>query len=437
MAAAVESRTRQPGLRGLLGYVQEAGKLYMRLARGLFALGRARAPVLPWGGDVYVFRWADVRSVLERPEDFSVRIFGMRMSDTTGITFLGMDPSPRYELESNALRRALGVPDPRPRAADQPGSDPLGRLPFVRRFGAELSQRQISEALKTRNEIDVVNDLADVVPLRFARELFGIPEPDPPAILEWFKAISFYVFSPANHRWAEPAQRAGKSAAAHFERVVRERQAEIRAGRQTPDDVLGRLIAAQGGPGGLSDDAIARSLSFISGAMMPTSWLFIEAVDRLLRLGRAARRRLHRCAVERDRAAVRAYLIEAARFFPFPYFIIRYAEREARIGQRVVPPGTTVRLVIGSALFDRDAIHDPRRFVPGRPETESMLFGHGPHLCQGKDIAEELMTEMAIALFSRENLRRAPGPRGYIRYGPKKVIPTGPYPQSLILRADG
>jgi cytochrome P450 len=387
---------------------------------------------------VWVTRWHDIRSVMERPEDFSVRLFAMRMSDTTGNTFLGMDPSDAYRAESSAFRAALEVPDPRPGAA--PHSQGLGRLDWTRRFAADLASRQVSDALKRsrKNEIDVVNDLADVVPLSFAREFFGTPEPDPPEILDWFKAISFYVFSPGPYHWATAAKAAGRSAANYFTELVRRRHAAIQAGQATPDDVLGRLIAAQAGPNGLPDEAIARCLSFVSGAMMPTSWLFIEAVDRLMRLPHEERERLHRLALEGDRVSVRAYVIEAARYFPFPYVIIRYAEREARIGGKRVSPGANIHLVIGSAALDRRAVPRPRRFEPGRPESQYMLFGHDVHLCMGKDIAEEIMTEMAIALFSRANLRRAPGPRGYIRYLPdKKAIPYGPYPASFVLRADG
>jgi hypothetical protein len=34
-------------------------------------------------------------------------------------------------------------------------------------------------------------------------------------------AISFYVFAPAAYDWAAPAQRAGREAAAYFQRLVR------------------------------------------------------------------------------------------------------------------------------------------------------------------------------------------------------------------------
>lgn len=333
------------------------------------------------------------------------------------------------------MRAALEVPDPRPQGDGSVTPHDVGRLPWVRRFAAELSRRQIEDALKRsrKGEIDVVRDLADVVPLAFAREFFGTPEPQPPALLYWFKAISFYVFAGRPYDWAEAAQQSGRRVARHFRELARERKQAIAAGDRTPDDVLGRLLA-----GGLDDDAIARSLSFISGAMMPTSWLFIEAVDRLMRIPPWRRAELHRHAVAGDRAAVRAYVIEAARFFPFPFEIIRYAECETEIAGKRIAPGTLVRLLIGSAALDPRAVPDPESFVPGRPESQYMLFGHDLHLCMGKDIAEELLTEMAIALFSRVGLRRAPGPRGHIRY-PRdaKAIPYGPYPASFVLRADG
>jgi cytochrome P450 len=435
MTPAPRDRTQGFGPWRLLHYVSSSWNLRNRGRRILLTLLRRFLPVLRWRGTAYVWRWADVRSVLARPAEFSVRIFGMRMADTTGITFLGMNPSQQYELESGALRAALGVPDVRPRAR---GPQDLGRLTSVRRFGAELSHRQITDALKRTNEIDVVTDLADVVPLHFAREFFGLPEPDPehPKIQEWFRAISYYVFGPKNYDWAVPAQHAGRAAAEHFRRLVRDRHDALAAGVATPDDVLGRLIRAKTSPSGLDDDAIARSLSFISGAIMPTSWLFIEAVDRLMRLGPRQRQHLHECAVQNDAAAVRAYVIEAARFFPFPFFILRYAERDSEIAGRKIARGSTINLVIGSATLDSRGIRRAGRFVAGRPESEYMLFGHDVHLCQGKDIAEELMTQMALALFSRVNLHRAPGLQGYIRYGPKGSIPYGPYPRSLILLAD-
>lgn len=425
-----------------ISFLYDPLDLRWRATRWLLPGLRRFFPILRLRGMFNVLRAEHVRSVLENHQDFSVAIFRDRMMETMGLTFLGMDPSgdyaKQYERESGALRGALGVPDPQWPVADGDGPERLGRLAWVRRFGAEVSRRRVEDAVERRGEIDVVQDLADFVPLDFARTFFGTPEPDQdkPRILHWLKIISFYLFAPNAKAFRALARRAGQEISAHFQRLVEARHADLAAGRETPDDVLGRLISAQRQPGGIADEAIVRTLGFISGAIMPTSWLFITVVDRLLRIRRAQRKELHALARERNEAGVRAYVIEAARSFPFPFFILRYAERDTKIGGRPVPRGSIVNLVIGSATTDSRAIPHAGRFDPDRGESDYMLFGHGPHLCQGKDIAEELMTQMAMALFSRRNLRRAPGRRGYVCFGPKGVIPDGFYPRSLILEVD-
>ena len=67
------------------------------LTRILGPLARRIRPVLRRGNTFNVLRARDVRSVLARPDEFSVAIFAMRMTETMGLTFLGMDPSqPEY-----------------------------------------------------------------------------------------------------------------------------------------------------------------------------------------------------------------------------------------------------------------------------------------------------------------------------------------------------
>ena len=59
-----------------------------------------------------------------------------------------------------------------------------------------------------------------------------------------------------------------------------------------------------------------------------------------------------------------------------------------------------------------------------------MLFGHGHHLCLGKEIAEALMTEMAKPLLLLD-LERPIGP---LEMGPKGRVVDGYYPAHLVVR---
>lgn len=80
------------GLRGLFRYALAATDTCNLVRRRFLQAARRLTPILRRGEYVVVLRWPDVRAVLARPADFSVRIFAMRMAETTGITFLGMDP---------------------------------------------------------------------------------------------------------------------------------------------------------------------------------------------------------------------------------------------------------------------------------------------------------------------------------------------------------
>ncbi len=412
-----------------------------RVMGGALRILRGLGPVLHWGGSVYVLRWDEVREVLGRPEDFSVALFEYRMSSTMGPFFLGMNPSEPYRREAGALFQALRVPDPKPGASpDADGPEGLGVLPWVQRSAAQLSRRQVSDALKSKGELDLVQDLAHVVPFEFAKNFFGIPEPpgESPELLRWFQWASYYVFAPAAATWSVPAWRAGQQIRSHFAKVVRERRQALRdpaLPRQAT--VLDRLLEPPEGADPLDDDAIARCLAgTFSGTVIPTAWIFIEAVDFLMRRPRQEIAELQSLARAGDTGAVRAWILEACRFFPFPFVILRYAERDTKLAGHRISEGSHMQLVLGSAARDGRHLGSPERFRPGRPESEYMLFGHETHLCHGKQIAEALLTEMTLAVFSRENLRRAPGLRGYVRVRERGDLLESTYPQHFGLVAD-
>jgi cytochrome P450 len=388
-------------------------------------LGRTFRPVLDWRGRVHVFRFDDVRSVLSRPDEFGVATFGERMQETIGPFFLGMDDSTQYRVESGAFRDALDLSD--------------ARLTDVQRAVSGLAANGVERALKLRGEVDVVRDLADEVPLAFASAFFGIPEPqhDGETLVGLFRAASSYVFGVDMESRRPAAREAGAKIAAHLRSVVAERSAQLDAGRPARSDVLGRMLAASRTNPAITEDVIARCLAgSFSGTVIPTSWLFIEAVDRLLRLPSARRAQLGAHAQAGDTSKVRAFVLEAARFFPFPPVILRRARCDAWIGGRRVEAGTDIILEMSSAAVDPRSVPQAARFRPGRPEGERMLFGHDRHACMGQPIGEALLTAMAVALFSQRGLRRASGSRGFLQYEPRDATANGPYPKSLVLVAD-
>jgi len=386
---------------------------------------------------LFVLRWHDVRRVLDAAQEFPVAITGARMAESIGPFFLGMDPPPGatasspYVRESTLLRNALDLPD-----ANAPKTDHRWkRLVGIQRKAEELADGCVRRALTNQGEIDVVQDLADALPLAFAEWFFGVPgQADEEGTLGWLRSASSYVFGVDVASRREAAATGGRAVATFVRSVVDRRDAEKRAGRPVPDDVLDRLLASCP-----DRDVVARCLTgTLSGTLIPTAWIFIEAVERLLRLGARQRADLARRAQAGDRAGVRAYVLEAARFYPFPPVLLRRAAQDTTVGGRRVAAGQGIVLLLTAASMDPRAFPHPRRFVPGRPETDGLLFGHGVHECAGRAIGEILLTEMAMALFARRGIRRAAGLRGYLDYGDRPhAIPDGPYPKHLFLEANG
>ena len=81
-----------------------------------------------------------------------------------------------------------------------------------------------------------------------------------------------------------------------------------------------------------------------------------------------------------------------------------------------------MKLMVIGAMFDPDAVDEPRRFWPERPWTHEddryMVFGHGDRRCPGREHVLEMLTSMVIGLLLL--------PR-QVRHGKgKKVVYDGP-----------
>lgn len=391
---------------------------------------------------LWVYRWKHVREVLGEPGRFAVSVTGRRMRQSIGPFFLGMDPgaatagepeAPSYEHDSRAMRTALDV-TVRTSAGRQLDGDAWRRLDDIAALARKLSEESVRLAVERKGEVDVVLDLADRVPLAFARTFFGIQEPEGgEGILVWLRAASSYVFGIDVEAKQAAAASGGRAMAEHVLAQVRSRKEARSAGEPRVDHVLDRLIDSAKG-----DETITRLLvGTLSGTIIPTGWIFIEAVDRLLRLPPRRLAALMRHAADGDRARVRGYVLEAARFFPFPPVLLRRATRSTTIGDRRVEAGTPIVLMLTAASMDWRQFPRPLHFDPERSDEDSLIFGYGTHHCMGRAIGETILTEMATALFATPGLRRASGARGFLEYWPSDAVPDGPYPKHLVLEANG
>lgn len=365
-------------------------------------------PVLVFRNKVLATSHAAVTDVLNRDTDFTIsQINAPRIDRLDGPFILGMDRSPEYDREKNALRQAVRPDD----------------LERVRGFVAARALELIDAARDCR-KIDVVGSYARPVAARVVASYFGVPGPDEPTLMRWMRTTFQDVFLNVGNdaKVTAAAQASGKELRAFEDALISLRESDPNSGG---DDILSRLVRMEGG--WLDHDGVRRNLGgMIVGAVDTTSKFVALAMNQLVarpRVLAAARA----AAVANDIEAVRRYTYEAVRFDPHNAFLLRYAPKATELAGKTIPADSYVLVSVLSAMFDPAAYPEPGAF---RADREKYLhFGDGMHTCFGVRINAVQIPELVAGLLRLPNLRRAPGAAGRIAW-------DGPFPQHFVLAFD-
>src|SRR6185295_7295946 len=135
---------------------------------------------------VHVTRYLDVLEVLQRDDDFSVRIYDDKMKATTGEFFLGMNEKNRYERDARVVWQAVRKSD----------------AELTHRIAAEEARAALDRVRGT-GRLDVVKDLVEPATIRFVVRYFGTSVPDAERLLRLYQTTSKYLFA----FWSDPGMR--------------------------------------------------------------------------------------------------------------------------------------------------------------------------------------------------------------------------------------
>jgi cytochrome P450 len=384
-------------------------------AEPVFALLRKIDPILLVKDMAIVTRFTDVQEILSRDDVFHVpyaQHFAMLCEGRNFI--LGMEDTPQYTRDVATLRLAI-------RREDIPGIV----APLV-------TARATALVSAAGGAIDVVTELADMVPSALVAEYLGCPSmPGAHDYAAQAAAISGFLFLPSTPALEQQALADARAMRAALRATITDRKA---AATQT-DDVLGRLLLmqAQGFPG-LSDEGILDQLFGIVVAIIPTtSGAVARALDELFRRP-AMLARAQAAAREDDYATVQQFILEALRFNPIGPGVFRVANADYTVAAgtnraRTIPLGTKVLVALESAMMDGDTLDDPRAFRLDRPAWQYMHFGYGLHTCFGRYINAVQLPRILAAILKQPNLRRAAGDRGALQL-------AGPFPAHLHVEFD-
>ncbi|MEV5277545.1 cytochrome P450 [Streptomyces sp. NPDC051994] len=284
--------------------------------------------------------------------------------------------------------------------------------PTVRRLAARLV-----DDFRAAGGGDLVAEVAEPLPVAVIAEMLGIPEADRPLLRPWSAAIcGMYELAPDE----ETAARAVK-ASLEFTEYLREL---IAGRRKNPgDDLISALIAAYEDESGdrLSEQEMISTCVLLLNAGHEATvnttangwWALLRNPAQLAAL-RAAPDALLPTAVE-----------ELMRYDTPLQLFERWVLEDIEFAGQVLPRGSEVALLFGSANRDPARFADPDTLDLARADNPHISFGAGIHYCLGAPLARlELQVSFGELLKKAPRLRLAAEPEwqsGFVIRGLKEL----------------
>lgn len=355
-------------------------------------------PRLP--GMRLITRYDDAREALSRPDVFEVPWAGKMqlLAPSTQPFVLGTDNAATHRCAQRPLMQVFRRDD----------------ATRFARVAARAASRIVDGA---DGEIDALKDLIASVSLAVYRDYYGMHALDCDFV-PWLMAISTYTF----RRVGPDPTAEGPAVAAAARLAVAIDDAIGRGQRdQAGDTIAARLVQLQArDPGALPHDALR---SMMTGMVMGFAPVFAVAGASILEMllkDREAMTASRQAARDDDDEALARCLLEALRLRPMNPGMWRVCGRDHTIAAGTpratrIRKGEAVLVFLQSAMRDADRVRDAGRFDPGRPASDSMVFGYGMHWCIGAPLATGALVQTFKPLLLR-GFRRAPCGRGRIRH---------------------
>ncbi|KAK1180503.1 cytochrome P450 [Streptomyces sp. NBS 14/10] len=263
--------------------------------------------------------------------------------------------------------------------------------PVVERLADELVEAFVAEGGG-----DLVHAVAEPLPVAVIAEMLGIPPEDRAQLRPWSADIcGMFELNPSD----EAARRAVR-ASVEFSAYLREL---IAARRRAPgEDLISGLVAAYDEGDRLTEQEMISTCVLLLNAgheatvnSTGNGWLALFRHPDQLALLRSAPGALLPTAVD-----------ELLRYDTPLQLFERWVLDDIEVGGTVIPRGSEVALLFGSANRDPERFPDPDRLDLSRTDNAHFTFGGGIHYCLGAPLARLELAASFGAL-----LRRAPGLR--------------------------
>ncbi|MFD8335457.1 cytochrome P450 [Streptomyces solisilvae] len=264
-------------------------------------------------------------------------------------------------------------------------------VPTIQRLAGELVDSFVASGGG-----DLIAAVAEPLPVAVIAEMLGIPPADRPALRPWSAEIcGMYELSPSEET-ARRAVRASVEFSAYLRGLIDER-------RKSPgDDLISGLIAAYDEGDRLTEQEMISTCVLLLNAGHEATvnstgngwWALFRHPEQL-------------AALRADPDALLPTAVDELLRFDTPLQLFeRWVLEDIEVGGTVIPRGSEVALLFGSANRDPARFDRPDDLDLSRADNPHVSFGAGIHYCLGAPLARlELMASFGALL------RKAPGMR--------------------------
>jgi cytochrome P450 len=254
--------------------------------------------------------------------------------------------------------------------------------------GIRKLSRQLLDQIIERSEIDLAEDFSVPLAMKVIAGMIGIPLADWTRYRRWSDVILRLSYTRSGGEEAESAMRDFTAVTAEMDAYLADMIELRRIARQ--DDLLTRLIEAEVDGQRLSQPEILGffQLLIVAGQETTTNLIdnavlcLLENPDQLARL---------RAAPELLTTAIE----EVLRYRSPLQWMMRTPRRDVEVHGQMIPAGSLVLAMMGSANRDPRQFPEADRFHIGRDPNPHVAFGHGIHFCLGAALSR---MESKIAL---------------------------------------
>ncbi|MFD7237832.1 cytochrome P450 [Streptomyces syringium] len=282
--------------------------------------------------------------------------------------------------------------------------------PVVARLAGELVDGLLAEGGG-----DLIGALAEPLPVAVIAEMLGIPEADRALLRPWSAAIcGMYELNPDEEK-ARDAVRASLDFSAYLRELITARRA------RPGDDLITALVHAHDEGDRLTEQEMVSTCVLLLNAGHEATvnatgngwWAFFRHPDQL-------------AALRADPGLLPGAVEELMRYDTPLQLFERWVLDDIEIAGTVIPRGSEVALLFGSANRDPARFRDPDRLDVTRADNPHLSLGAGIHYCLGAPLARlELITSFGELLRRSPRLRLTAEPEwkpGFVIRGLRELL---------------